>query len=166
MKILYAVILCLVLSGCAASGLSNVEHAPGYAVPKWRAIEPKLKANDLPIFSSIAEINSYVNQVPFKSDMANYGVTDYWATPEQFFNRGGDCEDYALAKYSLILKSGLARKEDMKLVFVRDNDYRQDHAILVVGDLVLDNQDNKVRRTNMVQKSYRVIAIANQERGV
>jgi predicted transglutaminase-like cysteine proteinase len=43
------------------------------------------------------------------SDLAQYGVTELWASPLTTFAAGaGDCEDYAIAKYVALRQAGMA----------------------------------------------------------
>jgi predicted transglutaminase-like cysteine proteinase len=52
-------------------------------------------------------VNDFFNQVPYVSDMENWNVPDYWATPvEMLASNGGDCEDYAIGKYFTLLALG------------------------------------------------------------
>lgn len=45
-------------------------------------------------------INEFFNKFPYKKDKELYGYTEYKATINEFLkNNGGDCEDYAIAKY-------------------------------------------------------------------
>jgi len=53
-------------------------------------------------------VNTWVNYIHYKSDMANYGVSDYWATLYEFVGRNaGDCEDYTIAKYYILKDLGV-----------------------------------------------------------
>jgi predicted transglutaminase-like cysteine proteinase len=54
----------------------------------------------------IHRVNEYANRSSYVLDKDNYDVDDYWATPQEFLNRNGDCEDYAIIKM-LSLKSNL-----------------------------------------------------------
>ncbi|HEX7617343.1 MAG TPA: transglutaminase-like cysteine peptidase, partial [Verrucomicrobiae bacterium] len=49
----------------------------------------------------LGEINRSINlSIRPMSDLAQYGVEDYWASPLESLGSGaGDCEDYAIAKY-------------------------------------------------------------------
>jgi predicted transglutaminase-like cysteine proteinase len=91
----------------------------------------------------LREVNRYVNEKNYVLDLDNYGVEDYWAIPRQHFANGGDCEDFAIAKYFSLRWLGLAR-DDLRIVVVQDTNLRVPHAILAVsfdGDImVLDNQ--------------------------
>lgn len=91
----------------------------------------------------IEAVNSFVNQVPYGPDDRNWGVDDYWATPAQFLNRRGDCEDYAITKYISLKALGFS-PDDLRIVVVQDQSRGVPHALLVVyldGEgYVLDNQ--------------------------
>jgi predicted transglutaminase-like cysteine proteinase len=93
----------------------------------------------------IETINRNVNQaVRYVSDIEQHGVVDVWSSPlETLASGAGDCEDYAIAKFALLLDAGIAEK-DLKILLVRDTAVRQDHAVLaarVEGRwLVLDNR--------------------------
>jgi len=92
-------------------------------------------------------INKRMNGVPYITDIRNYGVDDYWATPKQFLYRDGDCEDYAIAKY-MSLRSIAFTPEELRVVVLQDLNLRIAHAVLVVyldqQGLILDNQIKRV----------------------
>ena len=88
-------------------------------------------------------VNRYVNQAPYLPDLLNYGARDHWATPVELFARGGDCEDYAIAKFVALRALGFSNSR-LRLVVVQDLKRRRPHAVLAVNvndrALVLDNQ--------------------------
>ncbi|MCH7543691.1 MAG: transglutaminase-like cysteine peptidase [Proteobacteria bacterium] len=88
-------------------------------------------------------VNRYVNQAPYLPDLLNYGARDHWATPVELFARGGDCEDYAIAKFVALRALGFSNAR-LRLVVVQDLKRRRPHAVLAVNVddrvLVLDNQ--------------------------
>ena len=88
-------------------------------------------------------VNRYVNMAPYLPDLLNYGTRDHWATPVELFARGGDCEDYAIAKFVALRALGFANSR-LRLVVVQDLKRRRPHAVLAVNvndrALVLDNQ--------------------------
>ena len=88
-----------------------------------------------------------MNGVPYITDIRNYGVDDYWATPKQFLYRDGDCEDYAIAKYMSLRALGFT-PEELRVVVLQDLNLRIAHAVLVVyldqQGLILDNQIKRV----------------------
>jgi predicted transglutaminase-like cysteine proteinase len=46
----------------------------------------------------IGKVNRHLNRYRYITDIRNWNIEDYWATPQQFFIHDGDCEDYAIAK--------------------------------------------------------------------
>lgn len=56
---------------------------------------------------TVAAVNRRINATPYRSDSENWGVGDLWATPAEFARRGGDCEDYAIAKYVALRQAGV-----------------------------------------------------------
>ena len=52
-----------------------------------------------------------IARTTYLEDLANYGLPDYWATPLQFLDRDGDCEDYAIAKFVSLRELGFAADE-------------------------------------------------------
>jgi len=100
--------------------------------------------------------------VPYQTDSTNYGTSDYWAQPDQFFANGGDCEDYAIASYALITGSKLYSKSDIKFVLVYDKQTHEEHMILLVGDYVLDNRFKHVLNISSPElKRYNPRGIVN-----
>ncbi len=85
-------------------------------------------------------INGFINERPYMEEEENYGRRDYWASPLEFFMNGGDCEDYAIAKYVSLRRLGFTA-EQMRLHVIKHED--GNHAILSVrlGDetYFLDN---------------------------
>lgn len=113
----------------------------------------------------LATVNSAVNQLPYIEDRVNYGVDDYWAAPDEFFARGGDCEDFAIAKYVLLRRAGVPA-ESMRVVIVRDMALSTAHAILAVTvsgkTFILDNQDASVRPASAVAWRYQPVYSINE----
>lgn len=81
----------------------------------------------------LGEINRAINlAIRPVSDMAQYGVPDYWSSPLATLAAGaGDCEDYAIAKYAALRAAGIAAS-DMRLMIVDDRLAREEHAVLAV----------------------------------
>jgi len=91
----------------------------------------------------VERINRQVNQaIVQQSDMATYGVKDYWAIPTlKGKDRYGDCEDYVLMKRRDLVAAGLP-PEAMFIALARTREGGE-HAVLIVatdqGELVLDS---------------------------
>jgi predicted transglutaminase-like cysteine proteinase len=93
----------------------------------------------------LAAVHAYVNRVHWVDDRRNYGAADYWATPDEFFARGGDCEDYAFAKYETLKQLGFP-PEQMRILVLTDLKMREPHAVLLVlVDGRLWSLDNNLR---------------------
>jgi predicted transglutaminase-like cysteine proteinase len=101
----------------------------------------------LPPRAQLEALNQRVNRVAARDDLENYGVDDHWAAPQDFFRRGGDCEDYAIAKYAVLERLGWP-PERMWIVVMRETVISPIHAVLVVqhdGRLwTLDNLGDRV----------------------
>jgi predicted transglutaminase-like cysteine proteinase len=86
--------------------------------------------------------------IRYVSDAQQHGIPDRWTAPLASLAAGlGDCEDFAIAKYVALRDAGVC-ETDMRLVLVRDNSIRIDHAVLAVRLdgrwLVLDNRKSFV----------------------
>lgn len=136
-----------------------------HVTPKTKAWLSFLqKQRDTKPLNQIKAINRYMNKQPFIEDKDNYKLSDYWATPMEFLKRGGDCEDYAIAKYVSLRALGFA-EDTLRLAIVYDTDLQLPHAVLIVyldgKPLVLDNQTNNVKSADAL-KHYMPIYSINQ----
>jgi predicted transglutaminase-like cysteine proteinase len=101
----------------------------------------------------LGEINRAINlAIRPTSDLAQYGETDVWASPlVTFGSLGGDCEDYAIAKFVALRLAGIPA-QDLRIVILRDTARNEDHAVAAARLdgrwLLLDNQ-----RMAMIQDS-------------
>ena len=99
-------------------------------------------------------VNDFFNQVPYVSDIEQWGVEDYWATPvEMLASNGGDCEDYAIGKYFTLLALGFPMDRlriDYVLAPAQDL-ANQAHMVLTyypkpdAVPFVLDNLDKEIK---------------------
>jgi predicted transglutaminase-like cysteine proteinase len=102
----------------------------------------------------LGEVNRAVNlAIRPVSDLAQYGQIDVWSSPLATLARGGgDCEDYAIAKYVALRLAGIA-PEDLRIVVMHDTFHGDDHAVAAArldGHwLMLDNN-----RMMMVEDAY------------
>lgn len=107
-------------------------------------------------------VNHYVNKVSYVEDWANYHERDYWAAPGEFFGNGGDCEDYAIAKYLLLRELGIDPNA-MRIVVVMDQFRDTAHAVLAiyVGEeiLVLDNLSRVIEPHELVERYVPVYSL-------
>jgi predicted transglutaminase-like cysteine proteinase len=88
-------------------------------------------ASSLDPMRRLQMVNDFANRMPYVEDIDNYGLRDFWAKTDTFFEIGGDCEDFALAKYKLLHRIGF-HADRMRVVLVVDNKRRRQHAVLAV----------------------------------
>ncbi len=114
----------------------------------------------------LVAVNDFANAVPYVSDRRNYGVDDYWATPTRFLAAGGDCEDFALAKFVSLHRLGF-HEDRLRIALVLDRERQAHHAVLAVylaGEIyVLDNQIQSVTSHGRISH-YRPICSFNSHR--
>ena len=109
---------------------------------EWNEFLAGLKQHKL--LTKLKKVNHFVNEHDYIVDPINWGVKDYWATPQQFNLKNGDCEDYAIAKY-ISLKAIGVPEEHMRIVILDDRNLDLLHAVLAVYTpdgmiYILDNQ--------------------------
>jgi len=101
----------------------------------------------LPAAEQVRRVNQYANDKKYVLDIENYGIEDYWATPLQFLDQNGDCEDYAIIKMLSLKKLGFD-VSSMRIVVVQDTNLRIPHAVMSLQteeDIkILDNQIREV----------------------
>jgi predicted transglutaminase-like cysteine proteinase len=112
----------------------------GDCVPaQWTALLAALKGQ--PLRRQIEIANDGLNRVRYVPTVQNWHRAMYWETPFEFLRYGGQCQDYAIAKYELLRQAGVPASA-MRMVVLRDTAIARDHAVLVVyveGEpLVLD----------------------------
>ncbi len=111
----------------------------------WKAIRDKIAP--LPKREQLNQVNLFWNQWPYRLDEEAYLSRDYWASPDEFIRKSGDCEDYAIIKYFTLKELGFP-VEDLRILIVRETIRNIAHAVLAVyfeGDiLILDNLNNSL----------------------
>ena len=104
-----------------------------------------------PESEKLKRVNDFFNQTRFISDQIHWKKKDYWATPVEFLStNGGDCEDFALAKYFTLRELGVSDKK-LRLTYVKAIKLNQAHMVLsyfktpASEPLLLDNLDKEIR---------------------
>jgi predicted transglutaminase-like cysteine proteinase len=98
----------------------------------------------------LAPVNGFFNRVPSVSDQDHWGAADYWATPAEFLaSNGGDCEDYAIAKYFTLKELGVPVSR-LRLVYARGwkggaHMVLTYHSAPGAEPLVMDNLEGGIR---------------------
>ncbi len=129
-------------------------------VQMWKSELQKMRG--LSAREQIDTVNTYINKVRYIDDSKNYKKSDYWATPIEFFSRGGDCEDFAIAKYASLRALGFS-SDQLRIAIVQDKIRNLAHALLIVytddGAYVLDNQNKNVESMESVTRYQPVFSI-------
>jgi len=119
----------------------------------------------MPLNKMVSSVNTLMNGKRYITDSRNYGQTDYWATPVEFLSKGGDCEDFAIAKYTALRMLGVPENR-MRIAIVQDLQKNIPHAILIVytddGAKILDNQIKTAVNAGSV-RHYKPIFSINQQ---
>lgn len=132
--------------------LSSVRHQYGDEAERrlreWSQLVDDLEGQGSNV--QLEQVNRFFNQVRFLDDQMHWRRSDYWATPvELLATNGGDCEDFAIAKYFTLKHLGLP-VEKMRLTYVKALELNQAHMVLTYYQekgqppLVLDNLTNNI----------------------
>ncbi len=124
-------------------------EAAGERIREWyRLME---QSPDLPDDEKLEQVNDFFNRIPYAEDLAHWGSADYWATPAELLaTNGGDCEDYATAKYFTLIELGI-EEDRLRLTYVKAVGHDQTHMVLTYFEtpnavpLVLDNLEPRIR---------------------
>ncbi len=105
-------------------------------------------------FEALTAVNRYINSFRYISDNKEWGQDDHWETVNQFLTKGGDCEDFAIAKFITLRKMGFSN-DDMRVLVLQNPILGSAHAVLVVyinkKPYFLDNEIPKV----VTEKDYK-----------
>ncbi len=108
----------------------------------------------------LERVNRFFNRMHFIDDTIHWRQEDYWATPVEFLaSNGGDCEDFALAKY-FTLRALDVPEDRLYLTYVKAIRLNRAHMVLAyypepgAVPLVLDNLTGAIepasKRTDLV----------------
>jgi predicted transglutaminase-like cysteine proteinase len=126
-------------AACASGAVERCEPA------EWGALVGALKGLDLR--AKLDRVNAEINRHPYIPSRVNWHESNHWETPFEFLSKGGQCQDYAIAKYLLLRAAGVP-DSSLRVVVLRDTQLGLDHAVTVAyveGEaLVLDNQEREV----------------------
>lgn len=119
----------------------------------------------LSVHAMAKNVNKLMNEKKYIVDDKNWGKSDYWATPIEFLKYGGDCEDFAIAKYTALRALGVPENR-MRLLILQDLKKNMPHAVLVVysekGPMILDNQIKEMRQADTIAH-YKPIFSINRD---
>ncbi|WP_294966538.1 transglutaminase-like cysteine peptidase [Sulfurimonas sp.] len=104
-------------------------------------------ASDL---EKLKEVNTFFNEVRYKTDIKVYRKRDYWATPWEFLGKDmGDCEDYVISKYFALRYLGVDSKK-LFFTYVKSSKFTAAHMVLTYfktprsEPLILDNYNRRI----------------------
>lgn len=99
----------------------------------------------------LEKVNQFFNRLTFVSDVIHWQMKDYWATPIEFLaSNGGDCEDFAVAKYFTLKMLGVPEQK-LNLTYVKAWKLDQAHMVVTyyatpgAEPLVLDNLIEQIK---------------------
>jgi len=102
-------------------------------------------------------VNRFFNALTFVDDLEHWGKVDYWATPTEFLStNGGDCEDFAIAKYLTLREIGVPAAR-LRITYVKATTLNQAHMVLTyyptpgAEPLVLDNLQPDIKPASQRQ---------------
>jgi predicted transglutaminase-like cysteine proteinase len=108
-------------------------------------------AYNLSELEKLKNVNNFFNLLRFIDDIKLWGEKNYWATPIEFLGvNGGDCEDFAIAKYFTLLELGIV-DEKMRITMVKAVKFNQYHMVVAYYEtpssvpLILDNIDGTIK---------------------
>lgn len=125
-----------------------------------------LKGADLTPEQQVRLVNRYINMQRYKDDRVSSrsAAGNQWETLTEFLRRGGDCEDFAVAKYFVLREFGVDA-EDMRIVIGSEPQRAAHHAMLAIrfdeGVWLLEN-DNTIQRNGNQDINKFVYAINEQ----
>ena len=112
--------------------LNTCDPSSGRCPPgamSWKAL--LAKAGQMTGLEQLKYVSRYINRWPYRLDIDVYGVSDYWATPQEFLKLSGDCEDYCITKYFVLKELGYDAGR-LRIVIIRDRIRNITHAVLAV----------------------------------
>ncbi len=128
------------------------------AVKRLRYLHTLILENqDLPVFEKLDLVNRTLNNFPWIADSKQWKKSDYWASPmEMIATFGGDCEDFAVAKWVTLTHLGIPG-DHFRLAYVKIKATGENHMVLLYvmnpadppelwDGYVLDNYDPEVKK--------------------
>ena len=137
----------------AAFAVKRFGQEAGVRLQPWFVLmHSAAKLNEM---EKLQRVNNFFNRIPNESDTAHWNKEDYWASPLEFLaTNGGDCEDFALAKYFTLRELGVP-DERLRLTYakayLRQTGQIQSHMVLTYYSApgtepwVLDNLSDDIQ---------------------
>lgn len=110
---------------------------------QWRHLQQSVRSASRK--EQALSVNGFFNLRPYVTDQNVWGVEEHWARPLDFMRLGGDCEDYAIAKYFALRELGIPT-DALRIAAVWNSARKEGHAVLVINidnqEYLLDNLEN------------------------
>lgn len=95
---------------------------------RWEALVWDMTYQSTP--DKLQRVNDFFNELRFLTDRQHWQQDDYWATPfETLASNGGDCEDFAIAKYFTLRQLGIPARQ-LRISYVKALRQNQPHMVL------------------------------------
>lgn len=107
----------------------KIEDCHSQQMTLWRAKINELRTSGKRV--QVQQINRFLNSWRKRSDTENYAMSDYWASPLEFMENGGDSEDFAIMKYVSLKELGIS-PAGMRIVVTNDVLRNNVHTVLSV----------------------------------
>jgi len=129
---------------------------------------------DLPARKKLQLVNRFINKRRYRRDrfsdagglaLNGKGSRNNWISLSSFMKRGGDCEDFASAKYFILREMGFESK-DLRIVVgwnIRERAYHARLAVRLDDQIIWLENDNSIRRSTR-RTSFRYIYSLNEEK--
>ena len=131
------------------------------------------RGESLPDKKKLELVNRFVNKRRYRKDrrsnssalaLSEKGSRNSWSTLETFLKRGGDCEDFASAKYFILREMGF-KSENLRIVVgwnIREHAYHARLAVQMQDKILWLENDNSIMRFGP-RSSFRYIYSLNEE---
>jgi len=131
------------------------------------------KGKELPNRKKLQLVNRFVNKRRYRRDrrsnsnelvLGNKSTRNNWVSLSTFLKRGGDCEDFASAKYFILREMGF-KSENLRIVVGwnrREHAYHARLAVRLDKKTVWLENDNSVSRSTK-HSSFRFVYSLNEE---
>jgi len=144
--------LLLVLAGCSSAPgphePAGPAATPSQRIADWQALIQASRSSEER--DKLEVVNRFFNGLDFVDDTLLWGQEDYWATPvEMLTKKGGDCEDFTVAKYFTLVELGVPERR-LRLTYVKSLSLNRPHMVLAYyaeprsDPLVLDNLSDAI----------------------
>jgi predicted transglutaminase-like cysteine proteinase len=110
------------------------------------------------VFKTLKSVNTFVNDnIEPKSDQDNYGVAENWQDPTISQNWNGDCDDYVLAKISMLRENHGFPLSAFKFIVVKTTGENPEwHIVLWVKTdewvVILDNRSPDIKLVRNIKQ--------------